>query len=274
MAVLLAVAALGSNGDGHGSLAPPGSGAASSAGHHVLVVAVVVLAPILAVVGGVLFVYAQVHRLRERDADALKKLKQRRRKTAVGFLLIVVGVALWLRSGHRFANPFGSGSAGHGGSATLGRPGSAHPAVTGNDWTAIIVVWAVLIAAAVFLYLRYRASRSSRELAPLAAFAEEPGESEVVRLRRELDPRRAVIAAYAAMERLMARDGVARGAHEAPMEYLGRVTLHGHRGVAAVHRLTALFQRGRFSDRPVDEDMRQRAIDAVEELEGDPGAGE
>ena len=274
MAVLLAVAALGSNGDGHGSLAPPGSGAASTAGHHVLVVAIVVLAPILAVVGGVLFVYAQVHRLRERDADALKKLKQRRRKTAVGFLLIVVGLALYIRSGHHIANPFNRGGGGAGGSGTLGRPGSAHPAVTGNDWTAVIVIWVLLFAAAAVLYLRYRAARRTRELEPLAVAFEEPGESEVVRLRRELDPRRAVIAAYAAMERLMARDGVARGAHEAPMEYLGRVTLHGHRGVAAVHRLTALFQRGRFSDRPVDEDMRQRAIDAVEELEGDPGAGE
>ena len=39
-------------------------------------------------------------------------------------------------------------------------------------------------------------------------------------------------------------------------------------------RLTALFQRGRFSHRPVDEEMRQRAIDAVEELEGEPGADE
>jgi hypothetical protein len=274
MAVLLAVAALGSRGDGHGSLTPPGSGAASSAGHHVVVVAIVVLAPILAVLGAAFFVYAQVHRLRERDADALKKIKQRRRKTAAAFLLILVGISLWLRSGRHFVNPFNHGSGGGGGSGTLGRPGSAHPAVTGSDWTAVVLIWVVLVAAAALLYLRYRASRRSGGLAPAAVFAEEPGESEVARLRRELDPRRAVIAAYASMERLMARDGVARGAHEAPMEYLGRVTLHGHHRVAAVHRLTALFQRGRFSDRPVDEDMRQRAIDAVEELEGEPAADE
>jgi uncharacterized protein DUF4129 len=274
MAVLLAVAALGSNGDGHGSLTPPGSGAASTAGHHILVVAIVVLAPILAVIGGVLFVYAQVHRLRERDAESLKKIKQRQAKTAAAFMLALVGIALWIRSGRQFGNPFGSGSSSRGGSGTLGRPGSGHPAVTGNDWTAVIVIWVVLTAAAVFLYLRHRASRATRELTPLPVPAEEPGESEVARLQRVRDPRRAVIAAYAAMERLMARDGVARGAHEAPMEYLGRVTLHGHHRVAAVHRLTALFQRGRFSDRPVDEDMRRRAIDAVGELEGDPGAGE
>jgi hypothetical protein len=275
MAVLLAVAALGSNGDGHGSLAPPGSGAAASAGHHVLVVTIVVLAPILAVLGVFFYLYAQVHRLRERDADADKeRIKQRRRREAAAFLLILVGIALWIRSGRHIANPFAHGGGAGGGSGTLGRPGSGHPAVTGSDWTAIVVIWAVLAVAAVLLYLRYRASRETRELAPLPAFAEEPGESEVIRLRRELDPRRAVIAAYAAMERLLARDGVPRGAHEAPMEYLGRVTLHGHHRVAAVHRLTALFQHGRFSDRPVDEEMRQRAIDAVEELESDPGAGE
>ncbi len=72
----------------------------------------------------------------------------------------------------------------------------------------------------------------------------------------------------------MARDGLPRGAHEAPMEYLGRVTLAGHHRVAAVHRLTRLFQWARFSHRPVDEEMRGRAIAAVEELEGEQGAGE
>jgi hypothetical protein len=75
-----------------------------------------------------------------------------------------------------------------------------------------------------------------------------------------------VIAAYAAMERHMAHEGLPRGVHEAPMEYLGRVTLHGHERVASVHRLTALFQRAKFSVRPVDEDMRRHAIAAVEEL--------
>jgi len=274
MAVLLGVAALGSRGDGSGTIAAPGAGAAESAGHHVVVVAILVLTPILAVVGGALFIYAQVHRMRERDADGLNRTKQRRRRMAVAFVLILVGLALWLRSGHRFVNPFRTGAGANGGTGHLGAPGSTHPAVTGTDWTAVVLIWILLLAAAALLYLRYRAMRRTADLTPLPVVAEEPGESEAARLRRELDPRRAVIAAYASMERLMARDGVGRGAHEAPMEYLGRVTLHGHRRVAAVHRITALFQRGRFSHRPVDEDMRQRAIDAVEELEGDPGAGE
>ena len=41
-----------------------------------------------------------------------------------------------------------------------------------------------------------------------------------------------------------------------------------------MHRLTGLFQRARFSHRPVDEDMRRRAIAAVEELAADSDAGE
>jgi hypothetical protein len=153
-------------------------------------------------------------------------------------------------------------------------PRSAHTPITGTDWTAIIVIWALLLTAAAILAVRLRSARGPLRPRPLPAAADEPGEPEVARLRRERNPRRAVIAAYAAMERLMARDGMARGAHEAPMEYLGRVTLQGHHGVAAVHRITALFQRARFSGRPIDEEMRGRAIDAVEELEGEPEAGE
>ena len=119
-----------------------------------------------------------------------------------------------------------------------------------------------------------RSRNRRRELAPflLATDPDEVAGSDLDALRRERNPRRAVIAAYAAMERHMAREGLARGVHEAPMEYLGRVTLHGHAQVACVHRLTGLFQRAKFSHRPVDEEMRRRAIAAVEELSG--GAGE
>ena len=99
--------------------------------------------------------------------------------------------------------------------------------------------------------------------------AEEPAGPDLDSLRRERNPRRAVIAAYAVMEGLMDRDGLPRDVHEAPMEYLGRVTRHGHTRVVSVHRLTGLFQRARFSHRTVDESMREQAIAAVEDLAAD-----
>ena len=280
MAVLLAVAALATRGGGSGSTAPPGSGVAANAGHHAVIIVIVVLTPILALLGGALFIYAQIFRLRERDAEAVKRVKRNRRRLAIAFAVFLAIEAYALRTGHRpwgflhLRNPFSSGGGRSHGIASHRVPRPAHTAITGTDWTAIVVIWALVLAAAAILLLRFRASRGPLEAREAAAQAEDDGEPEVVRLRRERNPRRAVIAAYAAMERLMARDGIPRGAHEAPMEYLGRVTLHGHHGVAAVHRITGLFQRARFSGRPIDEEMRARAIDAVEELEGDPEAGE
>jgi uncharacterized protein DUF4129 len=280
MAVLLAVAALATRNGGGGSTAPPGSGAAATAGHHAAIIVIVVLAPILALLGGALFIYAQVFRLRERDAEAVKRTKRNRRRLAIAFAIFLAVEAYALRTGHRpwgflhLSNPFSSESGRAHGIASHRVPRSAHTPITGTDWTAIVVIWVLLLAAGAILLVRLRGARGALRLRPLPAEADVPPEPEVARLRRERNPRRAVIAAYAAMERLMARDGLPRGAHEAPMEYLGRVTLQGHHGVAAVHRITALFQRARFSGRPIDEEMRGRAIDAVEELEGAPEAGE
>jgi hypothetical protein len=280
MALLLAVAAVATRGGGAGSTAPPGSDAASTAGHHAVIIVIVVLTPILALLGGALFIYAQVFRLREMDAEAVKRTKRNRRRLAIAFAVFLAVEAYALRTGHRpwgflhLSNPFSSAGGGSRGIAPHQVPRSAHTPITGTDWTAIVVIWVLLLAAAAILVVRLRGARGTLRQRPLPAEADEPGEPEVARLRRERNPRRAVIAAYAAMERLMARDGVPRGAHEAPMEYLGRVTLQGHHGVAAVHRITALFQRARFSGRPIDEEMRGRAIDAVEELEGEPEAGE
>ncbi len=147
----------------------------------------------------------------------------------------------------------------------------ANHAISTTDWTLAGFVWVALAAAVALILWRSRLVRQRREPPGAIAPAAEPDEPDLESLRRERNPRRAVIAAYAAMERLMARDGLPRGVHEAPMEYLGRVTLHGYDRVAPVHRLTGLFQRARFSHRPVDEDMRQRAIAAVEELADDAG---
>jgi hypothetical protein len=86
-------------------------------------------------------------------------------------------------------------------------------------------------------------------------------------LRAETDPRRAVIAAYARMERDLHAFGVARQRSEAPHEYLGRVLAEVTGGARAARRLTALFERARFSPHEVDASMKQAAIEAVEELQ-------
>jgi Domain of unknown function (DUF4129) len=90
-------------------------------------------------------------------------------------------------------------------------------------------------------------------------------------IRREPDPRRAVIAAYAAMERSLARAGYGRHDSEAPLEYLRRVLAASTRAVDEVRTLTLLFQHAKFSHHAVDESMRSGAIDALERIRSAAG---
>jgi hypothetical protein len=111
--------------------------------------------------------------------------------------------------------------------------------------------------------------RSRRRLVPL--LYENGLEADIVSaietsiddLRSERDARRAVIAAYAAMERTLARHGLARHRSEAPVEYLGKI-LRGLRvRESAVVTLTRLFEYAKFSRHPIDDEMKEEAIDAL-----------
>ena len=82
-------------------------------------------------------------------------------------------------------------------------------------------------------------------------------------LHRERDPRRAVIAAYARMERSLGSYGLPRRPAEAPLEYLGRVLAALTGSAAAARRLTRLFERAKFSEHSIDARMKEDAIAAV-----------
>jgi ABC-type nickel/cobalt efflux system permease component RcnA len=82
-------------------------------------------------------------------------------------------------------------------------------------------------------------------------------------LRADHDLRRATIAAYARMERLLAAHRVPRRPAEAPFEYLSRVLLELDTSAEAVFELTALFERAKFSHHTIDEGMRDEAIAAL-----------
>ena len=83
------------------------------------------------------------------------------------------------------------------------------------------------------------------------------------------DPRAAVLVAYARMQSALAEAGLERRPSEAPREYLGRIT--ERLGVARhpTARLTALFERARFSTHVVDESMRRDAVAALEQIADD-----
>lgn len=85
-------------------------------------------------------------------------------------------------------------------------------------------------------------------------------------LLAEHDPRKAVIAAYVAMERAMARRGLARRPHEAPTEYLARVLGVAPGSAQDLDELVGLYEFARFSEHTVTLAMRDAAVDSVRRL--------
>jgi hypothetical protein len=85
-------------------------------------------------------------------------------------------------------------------------------------------------------------------------------------LRSEPDARRAVVAAYARMERGLLQAGLPRSASDTPMEYLARALVAMRASGVAVTRLTSLFEAAKFGHHPVGEDMRAEAIRALEDI--------
>jgi Domain of unknown function (DUF4129) len=83
-------------------------------------------------------------------------------------------------------------------------------------------------------------------------------------LHDERDPRKAVVAAYARMERALGAHGLPRRTSEAPAEYLERTLEELSASASSASRLTRLFEWARFSDHPVEPGMKTEAIQALE----------
>ena len=70
-------------------------------------------------------------------------------------------------------------------------------------------------------------------------------------LRDPADPRSAVIAAYARMEKVLAERELGRRRPEAPREYLARVLSEGGMPERSLTTLTEMFEEARFSRHPI-----------------------
>jgi Domain of unknown function (DUF4129) len=141
-------------------------------------------------------------------------------------------------------------------------------------WLPMIVVGSLILGIGGAMVLL--AARRQRELlaaTPIRVTLAEVLDETLDDLRNEEDPRKAVIGAYANMERTLAARGVPRRESEAPTEYLTRildvVSASGH----SVRRLTRLFSRARYSPHEIDAEMKEEAIDALTGLRAELQAG-
>jgi len=140
----------------------------------------------------------------------------------------------------------------------------------------VLVVLALLAIAIGAWYLSHRARRRQRETAPetLLPVLADVLEETIDDLRAELDPRRAVIGAYARMERALAAAGLPRSPAEAPDEYLRRIFSDLEVSRFATARLTALYSWARFSRHDVAPEMKLEAIEALEAVREELRAAE
>jgi hypothetical protein len=131
------------------------------------------------------------------------------------------------------------------------------------QWPLALGLVGLLLIGGVLVYISERRPPSPLRAEGLQAELTRAVETTIDDLRRERDPRRAVIAAYANMERVLAVHGLARRPAEAPLEYLGRVLRTLHVRETAVQSLTRLFEYAKFSEHDIDEAMKDEAIAAL-----------
>ena len=129
----------------------------------------------------------------------------------------------------------------------------------------VVVLAALAVLAYVFAERRRRTARAGDET-PLAERLADALDDTLDDLRAEPDPRRAVIAAFARLERTLAAAGARRARSETADEYVARVLGLLDVPSDAVRRLTELFDRAKFSQHVIDDGMKEDAIRALEHV--------
>jgi uncharacterized protein DUF4129 len=130
-------------------------------------------------------------------------------------------------------------------------------------WDEIAIVLVLVAGLGVYFYVNRTPRRGIRPLLQSRRAVSQALDDSLDDLRNDPDIRRAIIAAYARMERALATVGMARAPAEAPFEYLERSLVELDAGADGARRLTELFERAKFSDHALGEPMREEAIDAL-----------
>ena len=131
------------------------------------------------------------------------------------------------------------------------------------QWPLVLGLAGIVLLGGVVVYLRRRHSFEPIEERTLEEDLAAAVGSSIDDLRNESDPRRAVVAAYAQMERVLSAHGLARRDADAPLEYLMRILRELEVRESAVRKLTELFEYARFSPHEIDAGMKEEAIEAL-----------
>jgi hypothetical protein len=137
------------------------------------------------------------------------------------------------------------------------------------DWPIAFSLAGLVVLGGTIVFLRMRRSTPQNVRRSVEEELVTAMEVSIDDLQRERDSRRAVVAAYAGMERVLASHGLARHRAETPFEYLARVLRHLRVREEAVISLTQLFEYAKFSTREIDAEMKEQAIGALTAVRDD-----
>jgi Domain of unknown function (DUF4129) len=152
-------------------------------------------------------------------------------------------------------------------------PPPTPPTATQPRQNQILPAWMVALlgalaaaGAATLLAVSGRARSTAGPAAPPLPLLSSDVDASLSAAEAEPDPRRAVVAAWMGMSDALARRGLRRRPHEAPLEYMRRALTGVRASSDSVCRLTALFESARFSDHPVGSAQREEALAALRDV--------
>jgi hypothetical protein len=254
-----------------GHSAPTGQSAQNRGASQVLANTMFTVWFVAMAIGAVLLVYAlaQGRRHRARNTTRVRPLFRMLIFLVIPALLLVLSTRFHVFGGaRRPQTPSGLSSLKHSlRQAELKRERNRTIHNPAFEWPIALGIVALLVGVTLTAFLRAKSRRSKlvEEVVLLQQLREVLDET-LDDLRNEADPRKAVIAAYARMERILAAHGLPRRPSEAPQEYLERVLVELRVTRKSVERLTELFARAKFSQHEVGPEMKEEAIDALVEL--------
>jgi NADH:ubiquinone oxidoreductase subunit 6 (subunit J) len=268
---LLAAVAVASTG-----ATPLGSGGARRPADQVMDVLASLL--LVALVAGVVVWVALFVIGRDVAAEIAQKRRERKRGTglmvAAIFFVALAGFVWWTANRDPANRPSAPPSLANPDAAADEEQAAKEPYEPRFALVPMLILGGLIAAALTGAYVSHRARRRHLGDEGLALVLGDVLDETLDDLRAEADPARAVIAAYARLERALAAHGLPRRPAEAPQEYVARVLQELEVGTKAVERLTALFVRAKFSQHEVGAAMKDDAIEALEQVREDLRAAE
>jgi Domain of unknown function (DUF4129) len=260
---LLALVTLGASGGrptrhGHLAARPVPSGLQDSW------ITLLIIAYGFAIVGVLVMMFRRRHRWQDPDSHWLRNYC-----TVLVFMTLITGIGSWaITHGHlnvRSQKLFGQQAQQHPGGGLASPTARQVPARPAHfQWPLALAVGGFVLLGGAWIFIsRNRPGTRTTEPGDVEEELAAAIGSTIDDLRGERDARRAVIAAYANMERILASHGFARGRSELPYEYLARVLQLLQVRESAVRSLTELFEYAKFSRHEIDDSMKERAIESL-----------